>query len=162
TGATITFTGGLNLSTSTNTAFSATGGGTVNATQNNTSIVNTLTTTTGTALNVVGTTIGASGLTFRSIDSPTSSGNAGIVLNGTGSSGGLTVTGSGTANSGGTIANKTGPDVTAGSPAVPTGGSNGVGIFLNSTASVSLTSVHLHDFSNFAILGSSVNGFTLA
>ena len=53
TGATITFAGGLTLTTTTGNAFSATGGGTVTATQNNTSIVNTITTTTGTALNVV-------------------------------------------------------------------------------------------------------------
>ena len=39
----------------------------MSATQNNTTIVNTITTTTGTALNVANTTIGASGLTFRSI-----------------------------------------------------------------------------------------------
>ena len=67
TGATFNFTGGISASTGTNPAFTATGGGTVSATQNNTSIVNTLTTTTGTALNIANTTIGASGLTFRSI-----------------------------------------------------------------------------------------------
>ena len=68
TGATVAFTGGLNLSTGANPAFTATGGGTVTASQNNTSIVNTLTTTTGTALNVANTTIGAAGL--RSAASP--------------------------------------------------------------------------------------------
>ena len=67
TGSTINFTGGLSLSTTTFPGFTATGGGTVSATQNNTTIVNTITTTTGTALNVANTTIGASGLTFRSI-----------------------------------------------------------------------------------------------
>ena len=57
-------------------------GGTVSATQNNTTIVNTITTTTGTALNVANTTIGASGLTFRSISAGTGvSGPAkGIIL----------------------------------------------------------------------------------
>ena len=93
TGATVRFDGGLSLSTATNAAFTATGGGTVIATQNNTSVVNTLTTTTGTALNVANTSIGAAGLTFRSISS--NGATNGIVLNATGSSGGLTVVGNG-------------------------------------------------------------------
>ena len=80
----------------TNPGFTATGGGTVSATQNNTTIVNTITTTTGTALNVANTTIGASGLTFRSISAGTGvSGPAkGIILNVTGA-GAFTVTGTG-------------------------------------------------------------------
>src|SRR5207237_4645181 len=57
---TITFSGGLVLSTGANTAFNATNGGTVNVTGS----TNTLTTTTGTAVNVVSTNIGSSGLTF--------------------------------------------------------------------------------------------------
>ena len=93
TGSTINFTGGLSLSTTTNPAFTATGGGTVSATQNNTTIVNTITTTTGTALNVANTTIGASGLTFRSI-SANGAAN-GIVLNNTGANGGPDGTGNG-------------------------------------------------------------------
>lgn len=104
---TVNFTGGLNLSTGANAAFTATNGGIVNATQNNTSIVNTLTTSTGTALNVANTTIGGSGLTFRSIS--VNGATNGILLNTTGSSGGLTVTGSGgTDGSGGTIQNTSG------------------------------------------------------
>jgi hypothetical protein len=127
TGATMNFTGGLSLTTTTNAAFTATGGGTVNATQNNTTIVNTLTTTTGTALNVANTTIGSSGLTFRSITANTASGNPGIVLNTTGATAGLTVTGqSTTAGSGGTISNKTGN-----------------GITLTSTRNVSLSNMNL-------------------
>ena len=70
----------------------------MSATQNNTTIVNTITTTTGTALNVANTTIGASGLTFRSI-SANGAAN-GIILNNTGALAGLTVTGTGAANSG--------------------------------------------------------------
>jgi large repetitive protein len=76
TGATITFSGGLVLSTGGNPAFTATGGGTVNVCDENPcnasatgSLVNKLTTTTGTALNVANTTIGASNLEFRSISS---------------------------------------------------------------------------------------------
>ncbi len=106
TGATITFTGGISLSTGANAAFTATGGGTVTATQNNTTIVNTLTTTTGTALNVANTTIGAGGLTFRSISS--SGAVIGINLNSTGVTGGLTVSGNGAAGTGGTILNSAG------------------------------------------------------
>ncbi|MEO8359843.1 MAG: Ig-like domain-containing protein [Vicinamibacteria bacterium] len=104
-GMAINFAGSLALSTGANTAIDASSGaGTITATQNNTSIVNTLTTTTGIALNVSGITIGASGLTFRSISS--NGGSKGIVLNNTGTSGGLTVTGTGTtAGSGGTIQN---------------------------------------------------------
>ena len=101
TGATIAFSGGLTLNTGANTAFSATGGGTVTVTGS----TNTLATTTGTALNVVNTTIGAAGLTFRSIAS--NGAVSGIVLNNTGSSGGLTVSGTGSAGSGGTIQNST-------------------------------------------------------
>ena len=105
TGATITFNGGLALSTGTSPAFTATGGGTISTTQNNTTIVNTLTTTTGTALNMANTTIRASGLTFRSISS--NGATKGIILNNTGALAGLTVTGTGAAGSGGTIANAT-------------------------------------------------------
>jgi hypothetical protein len=158
TGATINFTGGLSLSTGGNTAFSATGGGTVNATQNNTTIVNTLTTTTGTALNVNATTIGASNLTFRSITSNGSGANNGIVLDTTGTSGGLIVSGNGgTCTSaatctGGTISNKTGTDSTT---------TSGIGIYLNNTSNVSLDRMQLNDFQNFAILGTTVRGFTL-
>lgn len=100
TGATINFTGGVTLNTGVNAAFTATGGGTVNVTGAN----NLITTTTGTALNVANTVIGASGLTFRSI-SANGAAN-GILLNNTGVNGGLTVTGTGTTDgSGGTIQN---------------------------------------------------------
>ncbi|MEA2621351.1 MAG: hypothetical protein QOH61_261, partial [Chloroflexota bacterium] len=116
TGSTITFSGGLSVSTLANVGFNAIGGGTVNVCDENPcttggAVVNTLNSTSASALNVTGTTIGAEGLTFRSI----SAGNAtaaadpaaGILLNSTGS-GGLTVTGIGTtAGSGGTIQNIT-------------------------------------------------------
>ncbi|MDQ2738766.1 MAG: hypothetical protein M3Y35_09190 [Actinomycetota bacterium] len=150
-GATITFNGNLALTTGTNAAFTATGGGTVTVTGAN----NTLATTTGTALLVANTTIGATGLKFTSISAGTGSGSAGdgIVLNNTGSTGGLTVTGNGTtASSGGTIQHKTGTDGDT---------ANGIGIYLNSTASVSLNWMQLNDFDNFALFGSSVSGFAL-
>jgi VCBS repeat-containing protein len=101
TGATINFSGGISASTGANPAFAATGGGTVNVTG-----TNTLATTTATALNVANTTIGASGMTFRSIDSASASANSAIVLNTTGA-GAFSVTGTGAAGSGGTISNKT-------------------------------------------------------
>lgn len=108
--ATITFRGGVVLSTGANAAFSATGGGTVNVCDESPcvpastgALVNTLTTTTGTALNVVNTTIGGNKLEFRSISA--NGGTNGIILNNTGA-GGLTVTGTGTTDgSGGTIQN---------------------------------------------------------
>jgi len=109
TGATITFSGGLLLSTGGNPAFTATGGGTVNVCDENPCgvsgsngpLVNTLTTTTATALNVASTTIGASNLEFRSIS--VNGAAKGISLNATGTSGGLKVKGTGAAGSGGTI-----------------------------------------------------------
>ena len=66
----------------------------------------------------------------------------GIILDTTGASGGLTVSGSGTAGSGGTIQHKTGADG---------GTTQGIGIYLNNTSSVSLTRMQLNDFDNFAI-----------
>lgn len=100
TGAVINFGGNnLLLTTTSGTGFNATGGGTISVT----GAGNTITSTGGTALNVNATTIGASGLTFLSINAGGAA--KGISLNGTGS-GGLTVTGTGTTDgSGGTIQN---------------------------------------------------------
>ncbi|QND67822.1 hypothetical protein HB777_30340 [Mesorhizobium loti] len=139
TGGTINFTsGGMTISTTSGTGFSATGGGTVTVQ----GIVNSIASTTGTALNVVNTTIGASGLTFQSI---ASNGAAnGIVLNNTGS-GGLTVTGTGaTAGSGGTIQNSTGD-----------------GVSLTSTQNVSLTNMNITGSLGNGIFGNGVNGLVL-
>ncbi|MEZ5581630.1 MAG: hypothetical protein R3F37_01550 [Candidatus Competibacteraceae bacterium] len=152
-GATINFTGGVALSSGSNTAFNATGGGTINVTGSN----NTLTSTTGRALNVVNTTIGASGLTFQSISAGTGAGSSGvgITLDGTGlgaSNGGLTVTGTGTPGSGGTIQRKTGADNST---------TAGIGIFLKDTKNPSFSWMQLNDFDNSAIAGRNVQGFTL-
>jgi hypothetical protein len=160
TGATITFSGGLVLNTGPNPAFTATGGGTVNvcdespcgASGSNGLLVNTIATSTATALNVANTTIGANDLEFRSISS--SGGSAtGIILSATGASGGLKVKGTGAAGSGGTIASKTGTDGDT---------ATGIGIYLNQTANVSLAWMQLNDHQNFAIRGTAVTGFTLA
>jgi len=122
TGATVRFAGGMVLSTGGNMAFQATGGGTVEVCDENPcnpaatgTLVNTLTTTTATALEVTNTTIGSNRLEFRSISAGTvSTGPAnGIVLNNTGTSGGLAVTGTGTAGSGGLLRNTTGSAIRA-------------------------------------------------
>ncbi len=153
TGATINFPAGLNLNGAA-AAFIATGGGTVTATQNNTTILNIINNTSGTALNVTNTIIGASGLTFRSITSTGGTGT-GIILDNTGTTGGgFTITGTGTtAGSGGTIANKTGVD---GSVAT------GCGMYLNITEKVSLSNMNFTGpIQNFGIRGKAVNDFTL-
>jgi len=146
----------LVVTTSSGSAFAATGGGsTINVTTGSTP--NTLTSTTGTALNVTNTTIGASGMTFRSITSNGSGTNNGIILDGAGT-GGLTVTGNGgTCTSaatctGGTISNKTGAD----------GNAQGTGVFVNNTSNVSLTRMQFNDFTNYAIRGTNVTGFNLS
>ena len=85
------------VNTTSGIGFNATGAGTtVNVCDENPcnpaatgALVNTLTTTTGTALNVANTTIGANNLEFRSI-SANGAAN-GIILNTTGTSGGLRV-----------------------------------------------------------------------
>jgi hypothetical protein len=115
-GATITFSGGITLSTGTNAAFAATGGGTVNVTG-----TNKVTTTTGTAVNIATpTNIGGSGVTFESVNvnnGASSSAVNAIVLNGT--TGSFTVTGDGSQTggfydrdgSGGTIDRTTGHSI---------------------------------------------------
>jgi len=159
-GATITFSGGLNITSGGSAGFTATNGGTVNVTGSS----NTITTSTGTALNVSNTAIGSSGLTFRSI-SANGAAN-GIVLDTTGSSGGLTVTGNSNGNCGGVVVDKnTAP--TAPATADCTGGTiqnAATGIRLNSTQNVSLTRMHITGTSsdNFGIYGTSVTGFTMA
>jgi hypothetical protein len=139
TGGTIAFTGTLTLSTGTSPAFNATGGGMVTATDTS----STLTTTTGTALNVASTTIGVSGLKFKSISAGTAASGpaSGIVLNNTGASGGLTVTGTG--GSGGTIQKTTSH-----------------GVSLTSTLSPSFNAMTIKDTAGSGIKGTTVTNFT--
>jgi hypothetical protein len=140
-GAMMNFSGGMTLSTGANTAFNATGGATaVNVTNG---ANNHLTTTTGTALNIANTTIGASDVTFHDISSNGAAN--GIVLANTGTSGGLTVTGdSGSAvnSSGGTIQNTT-----------------GAGILLTSTRDVSLDQMNIQNTAGDGINGTTVTNF---
>ena len=139
TGATITLAGSLTLGTGPNPAFQAVGGGTVLASAAD----NVIFTTTGTALNVANTTIGAGGLNFRRISS--SGAVSGIVLVNTGQIGGLRVTGAGAAGTGGAIQNSTGP-----------------GISLTLTKSPSFSWMSIAGGDDDAILGAGVDDFTLA
>ncbi len=151
TGSTINFSGTIDLDTTTNTAFTATGGGTVNATGSS----STINTSSGIAVDVQNTTIGASNLTFQSISAGTGAGTAGVGINlvNTGNAGGLAVTGvASNASSGGVIQNKNGAN---GSTA------GGIGIHLNNTSNVSLRNMQLGGFDNFAIRGTTVTNFTM-
>lgn len=154
---TITFSGGLVLSTGGNPAFSATNGATaINVTGSG----STLTTTTGTALDVENTTIGASNLVFQSITA--NGGTHGIVLSTTGATGHLSVTGTGSAGTGGSITGITGSDAVTAACASPASIPTGVGIYLNSTSAPSFAYMTFPGtFGNFGILGYSVAGFTL-
>jgi hypothetical protein len=154
TGATINLSGTLTLTTGTNPAFTATGGGTVTATGTG----SVLTATTATALNVANTTIGAGGLNFQSISSSGGS-SSGIILDTTGATAGLTVNGDGANTtvggnfSGGTITNKSGADFAT---------TSGIGIYLNNTKNVVLRRMRINGTNqNYGIRGNQVNGFTL-
>lgn len=99
TGSTIAFTGTLNLSTGANPAFTATGGGTVTVSGLN----NTITSTTGTAMNLNGV---SGAMSLRSV----SANGAADAITLTSTSVSLTVTGDGTGRangSGGSISNAT-------------------------------------------------------
>ena len=167
----ITFSGGMVLSTGANTAFNATTSGTVNVCDENPcapgatgALVNTLTTTTGTALNVSSVTIGANNLEFRSISSNGAAN--GIVLNTTGASGGLKVSGNSAGFCGGQTSG-TPPSITQAPVAADcTGGtiqsSTGAGILLSSTANVSLTRMRIINGGDDGIGGTTVTGFSLS
>lgn len=148
TGATLNFSnGGLDIDTTSGNGFSATGGGTINISTG--ANPNTIDTTTGAALTVQNTTIGGSGLTFRSINSNGGTNN-GITLDNTGA-GNFTVTGTGSAGTGGTIQNKNGTDGQA--------STNGTGIYLNSVAgAVSLSYMSIQGCQNYGIRGFTVSG----
>lgn len=121
----------------------------------------------GAALHVVDT---KADLVFRSINA--TGGSNGIIFSGTGAAGRLLVTGVESeekapgsagvvAGSGGTIANMTGANATTAGCAVPAGIPAGVGVYLKNATGVELRGMHLHDFSNYAILGYEVTGFNL-
>lgn len=145
-GATISFGGGsLAIASDDGNAFNATGGGTVQVTGG----TNTLNSTGGVALNVQNTTVGASGLTWRSISA--SGGASGIVLSNVGA-GGVQVTGNGgectraaPACSGGTLQSTTGD-----------------GVSLNGVQRVRLNRVRVLNTGGHGIAGTSTSGLTLA
>lgn len=88
-------------------------------------------------------------VTFRAINQ--NGGATGVSL--TNMTGSFTVTGNATAGagSGGRIQNLSGADNTVG----------GIGVYMSNAKNVSLNYMRLNNFSNFAIRGMSVNGFTL-
>jgi hypothetical protein len=146
TGAQISFGGGgLAIATTNGTGFSATGGGTVTVT----GAGNTVTSAGGVAVRVENTTIGASGLTFRSVSA--NGGTNGIVLNNTGAVNGLQVTGTGAAGSGGTIQSVSGADASTA----------GIGVYLSGVRNVQLAYMTLTGADNFAIRGVGVVDFSL-
>jgi hypothetical protein len=168
-GSTISFSGGMTLSTGANAGFSASGGGTVTVTDPPGLANNTITTTSGTALNVSNTTIGAAGLTFESISAGTSGSPVnGILLNTTGASGGLTVSGTGTNNSGGVIQNTTADGVSLTSTRNITlnemrvFSSNGNNIDANTVTNLTLNSMELDSSNGEGILGNSVTNLVIS
>jgi hypothetical protein len=153
-GGTLKITGNnYSISTGSGTGISASNTGALaNAVISATGTGNIITTTSGTALSVTNTTIAATNLTFQKISAGAGA-NDGIVLDTTGTLGGLVVTGTGTtAGSGGTISGKTGGDGST---------TGGIGIYLNSTADVSLANMDIEGNSNYGIRGNSVTNFSL-
>jgi hypothetical protein len=152
---------GLDITTTSGTGFSATGGGTVSVTGTG----NTIIATSGTALNISNTNIGASDVTFQSISAGNASNTAGvgIIVDNTGAAGGLHVTGTGTPGSGGTIQHFTGANILSGTDGggQTASGTGGTGIFLRNTSDVQLARMQLNDFQNFGIYGNNVTGFSL-
>jgi hypothetical protein len=154
----IRFDNDVIMNTATLPAVNATGGGTLHMGSDD----NVLTTTTGTPLNVVNTTIGSSDLIFDSISSNGAAN--GIVLDNTGNAGNLNVTGNPSAdtNDGGTIANTAGADATTTSCTKPGAGlPAGVGILLKDTNGVVLNDMVVNGSSNFGLLAHDVNGFVM-
>jgi len=125
------------VTTSSGSAFAATGGGsTINVTTGSTP--NTLTSTTGTALNVTNTTIGASGMTFLSISSNGAPNGINMLNTGAGP---FTVTGNGSTC---TLATQTcdGGSIQS---------STGQGILLNKVGAVSLTRMKIQNSGTLSV-----------
>lgn len=134
-GANVSFSGGLDLQTGAETAFTATNGGTVTVTGTG----NTISTTTGTAVDIQNTTIGAAGVTFDSIDVADPTATVGINLDTTGTTGFFEVTGDGPSDPGASTVGRT----TIGAAGLIAPGSGGTivgvdGIVLNAADDVRL------------------------
>ncbi len=150
TGATVNFTGGMTLTTGTNDAFTATGGGTVTVQ----GASNTVTTTTGTGVLIQNTNIGTAGVTFASVNSNGIGGGTtgGIFLENTG-----TLLGSFFTVNGGTIQNAEGADLGAGAVS-PAG--DGIGVYLENVQNATLNGVTISNSQNFGIRAFNLSGTT--
>ena len=143
-GMTMSFSGNnLTLTTQSGDAFRAVNGGTVDVTGTG----NVITTTGGAAVNVAGTTIGGSHITFEKVTA--TGGASGIVLNNTGATGRLIITGTGGVCSsagtctGGAIQNTTSH-----------------GVSLTSTFHPSFTRLYINNTSGSGVHGNDVTNFT--
>lgn len=145
TGATANFTGGaLVISTAAGAGFNASGGGTVNVT----GAANTVASGTGTAVTIANTTIGGSGVTFRTVSAAGAAN--GIVLNTTGA-GAFTLAGNG-------------GSCTVATPTCTGGlifGTTGAGVSLNATGPVSLTRLRVQSAQSHGITASGSTNLTL-
>ncbi len=138
-----------------NTGLSVTGGGTINAANT----ANTVSTKTGTAVNIAGSTIGSGGVVFRSVSS--NGAPNGINLQGTGS-GSLKVTGTGGTTCGGNIT-----DGTTSTPATEvsrpaTGGCSGGTIQGSTGAGIRLVTTSAPDLRSLLVTGSAGDGIELS
>ena len=140
TGATITFSGGLTLSTGANPAFAATGGGTVTVTRHQHDRHDDRHRAQRRQHHHRQQ---RADLPRISAGTGSNSSGSGIVLNATGS-GGLTVTGTGAAGTGGTIQNKTGD-----------------GVSLTAAQNVSLSSMTITGNDGSGVLGTNVTNFSI-
>jgi hypothetical protein len=141
----ITFSGGLDIDTTTGEGFGATSN--TNALGLHITGTNNITSTSATALRVTNTTIGTSHLTFVNVSSGNNTAAAdpvnGIVIDTTGASGSLRVQGTAAANSGGVIQFTT-----------------GAGIVLTSTLHPQLAWMNIHDIGRSGVDGFGVTNFT--
>jgi hypothetical protein len=145
TGATINLSGTLDLTTTADPAFTATGGGTVTATGSGSDLAS----TTGGAVIVENTTIGSAGLTFSSVSADGAVN--GVRLISTGTTGGLTVLGGGSTAQGG--------DASGGTIRA----TSGPGILLTSTKNAAFTNVSVLGVpASAGIQGTGVDGFAFA
>jgi hypothetical protein len=161
-GSTISFaTGGLAITTGTGAGFTATGGGTVDVPAGGTS---TISTTSGTPFNMANTTIGGSGIVFRSITNTIAAGN-GIVLNNTGA-GPFSVTGDGASDPANTTRGRTTAKLGGGTVALGSGGTltstSGSAASFTTTGAVTLRDMNITGSSNGdGVVATSVSGLTL-
>jgi VCBS repeat-containing protein len=144
---TLAIAGGLNVTTTTGTGLLVQNGGSVTVT----GAGNMIAATGGSAVVISQASIGANGVTLQSVDSI--GGSAPGILLDTSGTGAFTVTGiASIAGSGGAIANKTGADGFS---------QQGVGVYMNAAANVSLANMAISGNSNFGISGTNVTNFAL-